>query len=90
MSITCAHVKCMYYIAGVSKMIQIRNVSDEVHRELRVRAARAGMSLSEFLKAELERIVAYQPLDELVPEAGHQPSLRPGEAADAVRAGRPE
>ncbi len=70
-------------------MIQIRNVPDEVHRELKIRAARAGMSLSELLNAELERIVAHRPLAELVEELGHEPVLRQGDAASAVRAGRP-
>lgn len=37
-------------------MIQIRHVSDEVHRTLKARAAREGMSLSDYLKRELERI----------------------------------
>jgi plasmid stability protein len=69
-------------------MIQIRNVPDDVHRELKVRAARAGMSLSDFLGAELARLVAHRPLDELVAELGLQPSLRAGEAAAAVRTGR--
>jgi plasmid stability protein len=31
----------------MSRMIQIRNVSEEVHRQLKARAALAGMSLSE-------------------------------------------
>ncbi len=39
-------------------MIQIRNVPDEVHRTLKVRAAEAGMSLSDYLLKELERIAA--------------------------------
>lgn len=69
-------------------MIQIRNVPDDVHRELKVRAARAGMSLSEFLNAELVRLVAHRPLEELVEALGHAPLLRKGEAATAVRAGR--
>lgn len=30
-------------------MIQIRNVPEELHRELKVRAARAGMTLSDYL-----------------------------------------
>jgi hypothetical protein len=42
----------------VAKMVQIRNVPDAVHAELKVRATRAGMSLSEFLLRELEVIVA--------------------------------
>ena len=73
---------------GVSKMIQIRNVPDEVHRELKVRAARAGMSLSDFLNAELVRVVAHRPLAELLDELRNEPTLRSGEAASAVRAGR--
>lgn len=69
-------------------MIQIRNVPEDIHRELKVRASRAGMSLSDFLNAELERLVAHRPLGELVAEMGTEPSLRRGEAAAAVRAGR--
>ena len=72
----------------MSKMIQIRNVPDDVHRELKVRSARAGMSLSDFLNAELARMVAHRPLDQLIAELGNEPSLRSGEAAAAVRAGR--
>ena len=72
----------------MSKMIQIRNVPDDVHRELKVRAARAGMSLSEFLNAELARVVAHRPLGELVADLGHEPALESGEAAAAVREGR--
>ncbi|MFN7942465.1 MAG: hypothetical protein U0X73_12785 [Thermoanaerobaculia bacterium] len=39
----------------MSKMIQIRNVPDALHRQLKVRAAEAGMSLSDFLLADLRR-----------------------------------
>lgn len=39
------------------KMIQARDVPDKVHGELKSRAAREGMSLSDFLKRELERVV---------------------------------
>lgn len=35
--------------------VQIRNVPDDVHRAFRRRAASAGMSLQEFLLAELTR-----------------------------------
>ncbi len=69
-------------------MIQIRNVPDDVHQELKVRAARAGMSLSDFLNAELARVAAHRPLGELVAELSDDPVLRQGEAAAAVRAGR--
>lgn len=71
-------------------MIQIRNVPDEVHRELKVRAAQAGMSLSDFLNAELALLAARRPLTELRAEVPPGPSLEVGEAASAVRVGRPE
>jgi plasmid stability protein len=71
-------------------MIQIRNVPDDIHRELKVRAARAGMSLSDFLNAELVRLATRRPLAELMAEMPPGPALSPGQAAEAVRAGRPE
>ncbi len=38
-------------------MIQIRDVPEGVHSTLKARAAREGMSLSDFIKRELERTV---------------------------------
>ena len=40
----------------MSKMIQLRNVPDALHRTLKARAAMAGMSLSDYLLAEMEEI----------------------------------
>jgi plasmid stability protein len=37
----------------MSKMIQIRNVPDDLHRQLKIRAAAAGMSMSDYIKREL-------------------------------------
>ncbi len=45
------------YAENMSKMIQIRDVPDRVHSTLKARAAREGMSLSDFLKRELARTV---------------------------------
>jgi len=42
-------------VVHMSKMIQIRNVPDDMHRELKMRAAAAGMSLSDYIKRELDR-----------------------------------
>ena len=42
------------YAENMSKMIQIRDVPEQVHRILKARAAREGMSLSDFIKKELE------------------------------------
>ncbi len=44
----------------MSKMIQIRNVPDELHRKLKVRAAQEGMTLSNYLLSEIE-VVAKKP-----------------------------
>ena len=40
----------------MSKMIQVRDVPERVHGTLKSRAAREGMSLSDFIKRELERM----------------------------------
>ncbi len=37
------------------KMIQLRNVPDALHDKLRIRAALAGMSLSDYLQGQLAR-----------------------------------
>ena len=57
-------ITCMY-VHNMSKMIQIRNVPDSIHRKLKVRAAIEGMSLSDYLLAEI-RLNAERPtLNEL-------------------------
>jgi plasmid stability protein len=40
----------------MSKMIQMRNVPDELHRTLKARAALEGRSLSDFLVAEMSAL----------------------------------
>ena len=47
------------------KMIQIRHVPDALHRALRARAARAGMTLSDYLRAELARSAEQLTVEEL-------------------------
>jgi plasmid stability protein len=42
----------------MSKMVQIRNVPDALHRKLKGRALDAGQTLSDYLLAELERLAA--------------------------------
>jgi hypothetical protein len=54
MLITCYHPRSM------SSMIQIRNVPDELHRDLKARAAKTGKTLSDYLLAEL-RALAVRP-----------------------------
>ena len=49
----------------MSKMIQLRNVPDALHRSLKSRAAMAGMSLSDYLLAEIREIAERPTLSEL-------------------------
>ena len=41
----------------MSKMIQIRDVPEQMHSILKARAANEGMSLSDFIKSELSKTV---------------------------------
>ncbi len=49
----------------MSKMIQLRNVPDALHRTLKARAAMAGMSLSDYLLTEIKEIAERPTLAEL-------------------------
>jgi antitoxin FitA len=49
----------------MSKMIQLRNVPDALHRSLKARAAMAGMSLSDYLLTEIREIAERPTLAEL-------------------------
>ena len=60
----------------MSKMLQVRNVPEPVHRVLRERAARRGKSLSAYVLEELERVARQQPLDEWLDELHHHPPVR--------------
>jgi antitoxin FitA len=46
--------------------VQIRNVPDDLHRKLKMRAAKAGMSLSEYLLAELRRSAEAPTMEEFL------------------------
>jgi antitoxin FitA len=59
MRLTCEHAN------GMSKMVQIRNVPDALHRKLKVRAAGSGQTLSDYLMAELERLAARPTREEM-------------------------
>ena len=49
----------------MSKMIQLRNVPDALHRSLKARAAMAGLSLSDYLLSEIKEIAERPTLAEL-------------------------
>jgi plasmid stability protein len=50
-------------------MIQIRDVPDEVHRTLKVRAAAEGMSLSDYIKRDLEELTKQMTIEEIFARA---------------------
>jgi plasmid stability protein len=53
------------YVVHMTTMIQIRNVPDPLHRQLKSRAALAGMSLSDYLLSEIRRVAERPTLAEL-------------------------
>ncbi len=73
-------------------MIQIRNVPDEMHRQIKARAALAGMSMSEFILQELRRVVRTPSRDELLDRLGRLPGIEvepsPEELVRGERAAR--
>ena len=50
----------------MSKMIQIRNVPDAVHRRIKARAAQSGMTLSDYLRTEIERVAELPTREEML------------------------
>jgi plasmid stability protein len=71
------------------KMVQIRNVPDDVHRRLKARAALEGQSLSEYALAELRRSTQRPTRRELIDRVAAFAPVEGGESsADAVRAER--
>ncbi len=50
----------------MAKMIQLRNVPDELHRKLKVRAAHAGKSLSDYLLEQIKREAEVPTMEEMI------------------------
>jgi len=74
------HAVCM------AKTIQIRNVPEKVHRTLKARAAEEGMSLSEYLLAELRELAAVPTQKEMLEKLARLPRSKSRiSAASAVR-----
>ncbi|MGH7537141.1 MAG: FitA-like ribbon-helix-helix domain-containing protein [Gemmatimonadales bacterium] len=58
------------------KMIQIRHVPDELHRRLKARAALRGMSLSDYLLAEIRQLAEQPTLEEFLERLRQRPPVR--------------
>ena len=76
--------------SGAMPSVQIKDVPDEVHAVLRRRAAAAGQSLQEYLRARLIAEARQPTLDEVLGRAGGRAGGMVGlaEAAALVRADR--
>lgn len=73
----------------MSRMIQLRNVPDDVHRTLKRRAFEEGTTLSELLVREVTAIARRPTLVDLFQRIRARPRVQPSEPpADAVRAER--
>ena len=71
------------------KMVQIRNVPDDVHRRLKARAAMEGRSLSELVLSELTRSLERPTRRELIERVqARERAVVSQSPADAVRAER--
>jgi plasmid stability protein len=60
----------------MSTMIQVRDVPEHLHRTLKSRAAREGMSLSDFLKKELARVAERPTMQEWLDRAQQAKPIR--------------
>nr|WP_041241566.1 hypothetical protein [Geodermatophilus obscurus] len=73
----------------MSKMLQVRNVPDDLHAELRRRAAEAGMSLSDYVLRELRRVAERSPMAEVFARsAAMRIPLPMDEVVEGIRAER--
>ena len=77
----------------MSSLIQIRHVPEELHRELKARAARAGMTLSDYLLEELRALAVRPTIREWLADSERWEPVQVSEAPSAVvaaeRARRP-
>ena len=78
-----------FYVSEMGTVIQLRNVPEALHRQLKSRAALAGVSLSDYLLGEIRQVAERPTIDELRARlrsrAETTPSLSPAEAVRAER-----
>jgi plasmid stability protein len=73
----------------MAKTIQVRDVPDDVHHRLAVRAAEQRVSLSELVRADLVELARRPTMREMLERlSNRQPIELPETAADAVAAER--
>ncbi|UUY03863.1 hypothetical protein LRS13_24945 [Svornostia abyssi] len=73
----------------MSRMIQVKNVPEHVHRALKARAALRGQTLSDYVRGELERAANRPSPEELMARFEHDaPAELGASAAKDVRRAR--
>jgi antitoxin FitA len=73
----------------MTKMVQVKGVPEDVHRTLKARAALRGQTLSDYLRAEMERLAARPSVEELMALLDRDaPAALGDSAAREVRRGR--
>jgi plasmid stability protein len=73
------------------KMIQVRNVPDDIHRQLKVRAAQRGVALTDYVLGLIENELAVPTLEEGLERVMRLPRPRATvSGSELVRAGRVE
>jgi hypothetical protein len=68
----------------MSKMVQIRNMPDDVHRRLKSKAAAEGISLSEFLLREVTKLADGLTLKEVLERARLRGPVKPGPSPEQM------
>jgi post-segregation antitoxin (ccd killing protein) len=81
----------MWHSLGMSTMIQVRNVSARVHKELMRRAKKRGLTLTRYIEEILESEVSTLTMDEWLDRVQSRKRVKLRESAsDSVRKAREE
>ena len=73
----------------MGRVIQLRDVPDHLHRRLKARAAREGLSLSEYLLREIRKVAERPTMAEMLERLARLERINPRDPpAKVVREGR--
>ena len=74
---------CVTFL-NMTKMIQIRNVPDDLHRKLKVRAAQMGMTLSGYLLSKIESVAKKPTMKEWLEKVGGREPVEVDEPPEEI------
>jgi plasmid stability protein len=78
------------YYGLMGSLLQIRDVPDELRRELKAKAAARGQSLNSFLLEVLSREMSRPSVREVLDRAARRAEQSTGSAVEAIREAREE